>query len=349
MFSQIGVVILMFEVGLESSVRDVIAVGRSAVGVAAIGTGATFAAVFFLVSFAAKGMHLESRVFLATALTATSIGITARVLKDLGRTRSREARTILGAAVADDVIGLLLLALVSAWIKGRSNGGDASLGSVFFVIAKTMTFLALSVFVGVRVTPAIFSAASRLKTPGALLTTGVTFCFFYAWFASAIGLAPLVGAFAAGLVLDDGHSAKFVARGERPLSQLIEPISDWLVPVFFVVMGVRSEVARLLEPSAIALTATLAGGAILGKLACGLGSARGTNRLVVSIGMMPRGEVSLIFASLGTTLVASGAPLLGKREHAAIVAVVVITTLVAPPLLKWSFARAHAETARTAS
>jgi len=341
MLSQIGALILLFEVGLESTVRDVVAVGAAASRVAVLGTVGSFAAGWLVARLVLPDASAPTHVFLAASITATSVGITARVFKDIGQTRSREARTILGAAVLDDILGLVVLALVSGWIA-RDNAGASALTatSLLLSIGKTAVFLAAALFVGIRFTPQLFALAARLHTAGALLAVGLAFCFFLSWGAEAIGLAPIIGAFAAGLVLEDLHSARFVARGERSLAQQVEPISGFLVPIFFVVMGLRADVRFFARLDTMALAAALTLAAIVGKLFCAFGAKSGVRRLAVAIGMMPRGEVTLIFASLGATLKINGAPVLDGRGYAALVAVVALTTLLAPTSLKWTFASA---------
>jgi Kef-type K+ transport system membrane component KefB len=149
-----------------------------------------------------------------------------------------------------------------------------------------------------------------------------------------------VGAFAAGLVLEERHSAAFVARGERSLEELLQPLSSFLVPIFFVVMGLRADLRVLVGTDTFALLTALLVAAVAGKAVCALGAARGADRTVVALGMMPRGEVTLIFASLGLTLVSGGAPLLDRRAYSALVAVVVATTLLTPTLLERRLRRA---------
>jgi Kef-type K+ transport system membrane component KefB len=334
MLSQLGVLVLLFGVGLESTVADVVAVGAAAARVAVLGTIASFAFGFALSFAIAPSAGVGLHAFLGAAITATSIGITARVFKDLGKTRTPEARTILGAAVLDDIIGLVVLAVVSGILTSHT----ASPIGIAWTLAKTAGFLAVAVVVSMRVTPRLFRLAARLRTGGVLLAVGLSFCFFLSWAAHMMGLAPLVGAFAAGLVLEDAHSAHFVARGERSLSQLVEPLSEFLVPFFFVVMGLRADVRVLFQPDTLLLAGALTLAAIAGKLACGLGAKRGVDRLTVAIGMVPRGEVTLIFASLGVTL---SSRVLDPRGYSALVAVVVLTTLVTPALLKWAFSRAR--------
>ena len=340
MLAQLGALILLFEVGLESTVRDVLAVGVSALRVAALGTIGTFAVGWLAARLFMPDASNITHAFVAAAITATSVGITARVFKDLGMMRSREARTILGAAVLDDIFGLLVLAVVTGYIDGSASSSNRSEpAKIAWIIGKTAVFLTVAVALGMRVAPRIFASAARLRTQGALLAAGLSFCFVFAWVTSLIGLAPIIGAFAAGLVLEDLHSAHFVARGERPLAQLVEPISSFLVPLFFVVMGTRADVHAFAQPATLMLAFGLMVAAIIGKLACALGPVSGVNRLAVAFGMTPRGEVTLIFAGLGMTLQAAGAPVLGPRAYSALVTVVVLTTLLTPPALKWSFAR----------
>jgi Kef-type K+ transport system membrane component KefB len=342
MLSQIGALILLFEVGLESTVRDVIDVGAAASRVAILGTVGSLGAGWLVARFVLPEASSATHVFLAASITATSVGITARVFKDIGQTRSSEARTILGAAVLDDILGLVVLALVSGWIARDSSGPSMSTAtSLLLSVGKTAVFLAAALFIGVRFTPQLFALAARLHTAGALLAVGLAFCFFLSWGAEAIGLAPIIGAFAAGLVLEDLHSARFVARGERSLAQQIEPISGFLVPIFFVVMGLRADIRFFARLDTVALAGALTIAAIVGKLFCALGTRSGVRRLAVAIGMMPRGEVTLIFASLGATLKINGVPILDGRGYSALVAVVVLTTILAPISLKWTFASAR--------
>ena len=173
-----------------------------------------------------------------------------------------------------------------------------------------------------------------------LLAIGLSFCFFLAWLASRVGLAPIVGAFAAGLILEDLHYRDFVDRGEHALEELIEPIASFLVPVFFVLMGVRTDLAAFTKPGVLLLAATLTIAAIIGKQMCALGViGKGLDRLSVGIGMVPRGEVGLIFANIGLTLVVAGERVVDQSVFSAVVVMVIVTTVITPPALKWSFER----------
>ena len=335
--AQVGMLLLMFEVGLDLSVSDLFAVGPSSVMVALIGTIASLAIGAGTAALMMPGAPLFAHIFIGAALAATSVGITARVLKDMGASRSAEAQIVLGAAVVDDVLGLVALGIVGAWFApryGPTAVGDASISAL---IMKTIGFLVLAIVLGSQLTPAWFRRAARLRTSGALLAVGLCFCFFMSWAASAIGLAALVGAFAAGLVLEDVHSEMFVRRGERPLNEMLQPMTSFLVPVFFVLVGFRADIRTLAHPTTLAVPLALAAAAIAGKLLCGLGvRARGVSKLTVALGMIPRGEVALVFAALGGTYKIGELPLLDQHGYTAIVTVVILTTLLTPPALKWS-------------
>jgi Kef-type K+ transport system membrane component KefB len=280
---------------------------------------------------------MAAHVFLGAAITATSVGITARVLKDLGASRSGEAKIILGAAVVDDVLALVVLGAVAAWVGTGQNAPAFRITSIAALVMKTVGFLVLAIVLGMRFTPAWFRHAARLRAGGALLAVGLCFCFLLSWAASAIGLAALVGAFAAGLVLEDKHSEVFVQRGEPPLGELLQPMTAFLVPVFFVLVGFRTNLAALGRPATLAFAVALSVAAVVGKLSCALGVLnRGVRRLTVAAGMIPRGEVTLVFAALGSTLQVGQAPLLDERGYTALIAVVIVTTLVTPPALKRS-------------
>jgi Kef-type K+ transport system membrane component KefB len=345
--SRLGMLLLLFQVGLDLSVRDLFEVGSSSLVVALIGTIASLAIGTATAAALMPGMPAATHVFLGAAITATSVGITARVLKDMAASRSGEAKIILGAAVADDVLALVVLGAVSAWVAASHGSTGVNAGSVVALVMKTVGFLVLAIVLGMRLTPTWFRRAARLRTEGALLAVALCFCFFLSWAASAIGMAALVGAFAAGLVLEDTHSEIFVQRGERPLSELLKPMTSLLVPVFFVLVGFRANLAALAQPPVLALAAALSLAAVLGKLACAGGVLRGgINKLAVAVGMIPRGEVTLVFAASGSALRFGQTPLLDERSYSALVAVVIVTTLLTPPALKWSLRTARASETR---
>ena len=338
--SQLGAILLLFHVGLESTVAQMLEVGRSAFLVATIGVAGPFLLGWGVGAWLLPDTSIYVHIFLGATLTATSVGITARVLKDLGRSQSGEARIILGAAVVDDVQGLLILAVVTGVMTAANQGVGLSYGAIGVVVLKATAFLFGSLTLAVYVSPRLFSLASKLEASGVLLAFGLAFCFALAGLASLIGLAPIVGAFAAGLVLEELHDRAFVNRGERSLEHLVEPIASFLAPIFFVMMGVRTDLHAFTEPGVLGLAAMLTVAAVAGKQLCAFGVAgKGYDRLSVAIGMTPRGEVGLIFANIGLTLMVAGERILTESVFSAVVIMVIATTLMTPPALKWSFGR----------
>ena len=338
--SQLGAVLLLFQVGLESTVSQMLAVGLSSFFVATLGVVGPFVLGWGAGAWLLPQASIHTHLFLGATLTATSIGITARVLKDLGVSASDEARIILGAAVIDDVQGLVILAVVTGIIAAANQGTALSYAAVALVVVKATVFLLGALVLGAYLSPSLFSFASKLEAGGVLLAVGLAFCFVLAWSADAIGLAPIVGAFAAGLVLEDLHQRDFVDRGEHALEHLIEPIAAFLVPVFFVLMGVRTELRVFAAPGVLGLAAALTVAAIIGKQICAFGVVgKGLDRLSVGIGMIPRGEIGLIFANMGLTLVVDGQSVVDRSVFSAVVVMVIATTVMTPPALKWSFER----------
>ena len=334
--AQLGAVILLFEVGLESTVRDMLQVGARSLMVAVLGVVAPWALGWWVGALLLPEHSVYVHAFLGAVLTATSVGITARVLKDLGRSRSPEARIILGAAVIDDVLGLVALAAVATVIATADSGAVLSYSVLVLVLGKALLFLFGALSLGVVLSPWLFSFASQLRGSGVLLATALVFCFTLAWLASAIGLAPIVGAYAAGLILEDLHYRDF-AKEERQLENLVRPISSFLVPVFFVLMGMRVDLNTLMRPEILGLAAALTVAAVLGKQACALGALGARlDWLSIGIGMIPRGEVGLIFANIGLTLVVRGERIIDAATYSAVVIMVMLTTLITPPALKWS-------------
>jgi Kef-type K+ transport system membrane component KefB len=345
LLARLGVVMLLFRVGLESTVAEMLAVGWASLAVATLGVVVPFGLGWLVGAWLLPASGPYVHAFLGAALSATSVGITARVLSDLGRSKSAEARIILGAAVIDDVLGLVLLAVVGGVVAAADRGASASLGSIAIIVLKSAGFLFASLIAGVWASPRLFRVASRLKARGVLLAVGLSICLLFSWAAGAAGLAPIVGAFAAGLVLEDVHYQDFTSRGEHGLEELVEPITSFLAPVFFVMMGLRTDLGAFVGRGVPLLAAALTIAAIVGKQAAMLGTGRGVDRLTVGLGMVPRGEVGLIFANMGMTLTLGGAPLFDRATYSAIVVMVIATTFVAPPALKWSLRRAAARAA----
>jgi Kef-type K+ transport system membrane component KefB len=340
MFARIGVLILLFEVGLESTLADMLRVGTSALLVACLGVAAPFALGWAVGAWLLPSAGAFVHAFLGATLAATSVGITARVLQDLGRSRSNEARVILGAAVIDDVLGLVILAAVTAIIMAADRGGTLSYVELGGTLLKAIGVLAGAMVIGMLASRRIFNLAARLRTHGVLLVVGLSFCFLFSWLATVVGLAAIVGAFAAGLILEEGHYHQFTHRGEKTLHDLMQPISGFLVPVFFVLMGMRTDLLAFGTTEILALAGALTIAAIIGKQLSSLGVLdRGIDRITVGIGMIPRGEVGLIFANVGLGLTLGGVPVVDTATFSAVVVMVIATTMVTPPALKWSMSR----------
>ncbi len=336
----LGVLLLLFEVGLESTVGDMMKVGASSFLVAVIGVVTPMALGFGVgrVFLPRAGPYVWA--FLGATLCATSVGITARVLQDMSRSQTPEARIILGAAVIDDVLGLVILAVVTGLITSADAGGTLSAGSIALIVLKAAGFLVGALWLGSIVSPRLFRLASKLNARGVLLTVGLAFCFLLSWLASLVGLAAIVGAFAAGLVLEELHYRDFRERGEHTLAELIEPLSAFLSPIFFVLMGMHTDLSALARREVILFAAVLTLAAILGKQLCGLGVlGQGYDRLSIGVGMIPRGEVGLIFANIGIGLTIAGTPIIDAAEYSALVVMVIVTTMITPPALQWSMNR----------
>lgn len=340
LLAEIGVVLLLFEVGLESRLEDMRRVGLSAMLVAVVGVAAPFALGWIGSSLLLPDAPGHVHMFIGAVLCATSVGITARVFQDLGRIDSPEARIILGAAVIDDVLGLVILAVAQGVVMSANGSGSITAGAVGAMVLKATGFLVGGVLIGAWLAPRIFRLASLLRTHGMLAGAGLAFCFAFAYASSVAGLAPIVGAFAAGLILEEAHYSELAEREQTNLRKLLEPTVALLVPTFFVLMGARVDLTVLGNVSTIGLALAITLAAVIGKQACSLGVLqRGVSRLAVGIGMVPRGEVGLIFAAVGTRLTLNGRPVIDSNTFSAVVIMVILTTFAAPPLLKWALLR----------
>jgi len=334
--ARIGVVVLLFQVGLESTIRDILNVGLSSLLVALLGVLAPFGLGWLVGAWLLPGHTVYAHAFLGATLCATSVGITARVLQDIGKSREKEARIILGAAVIDDVLGLIILATVSGIILAAGQGGKPSVWSQAQIALKAGGFLIISLMLGSFLTPKIFSRAAKLQGPGVLIGVSLAFCFLLSFLSGIVGLAPIVGAFAAGLLLESVHFREFGEREIHYLEDGLQPITEFLVPVFFVQMGAKVDLRVFGSMEALWLALALTVAAVIGKQLCSLGVVgRGVNRWAVGLGMIPRGEVGLIFASIGAGLVLAGERIIDTTTYSAVVIMVIVTTLITPPLLKW--------------
>jgi len=338
MLAQIGVLFLLFQVGLESNVRRMLAVGASSLLVAVLGVVAPMVLGFGVMRWFFPGHHPLAAWFVGATLCATSVGITARVLSDLKRTGSREGRIILGAAVIDDVLGLMVLAVIVGIIEAAGRGAGFEAASLLWILGKSVGFVVAAVVAGQWLSRHAFGLATRLGGGGLLLPLALVFCFGFAFLAGKAGLAPIVGAFAAGLVLDEVHYADLKARdhAQRGIPELLEPIAGFLVPIFFVLMGMRVDLRAFGSPVVLGFAAVLTLAAVVGKQVCSLGVLeKGTDRLAVGLGMIPRGEVGLVFAGVGATLILAGERVVSGEVFSAVVVMVAVTTLVTPVLLVW--------------
>jgi Kef-type K+ transport system membrane component KefB len=230
----------------------------------------------------------------------------------------------------------VVLAVVSGLVTAATaSSGGVGWTAILWIVAKASIFLVLAVIVGRFWSPRMFLHAARLKVSGALLAVCICFCFAMSALAGLAGLAPIIGAFAAGVILEEVHYKTFVERGERTVQDLLFPITTLIVPVFFVVTGLRVDVRSFASPTVLGFAALVTVVAIAGKQICGLGVLeRGVDRLAIGVGMIPRGEVSLIFAGLGSIVLLQGRPVLSQATFSALVLMVMLTTLITPPLLK---------------
>lgn len=360
--AELGVVVLLFQIGLESNLQEMRRVGLRATLVAVIGVVAPFvlgAVVFGPLLFPDQSANVH--LFFGATLTATSVGITARVFKDLRFLASAEARIVLGAAVIDDVIGLVILAVVAAIVAN----GSVEAATVVWIVVKAVVFLGGAIALGNRAAPALSRAFSRIQTgTGMKFTLAVSVCLVLAFLAQAIGLAPIVGAFAAGLILDEvtfkdfkgpevhGHVREAVRPADAEtrrrvdqvlghdarhhLQSLIEPIGHFVVPIFFVYTGAQVNLAVLRDGRVLAVALAVTAVALAGKLVAGLAAGR-VDRWLVGWGMAPRGEVGLIFAVVGRQL-----GVVDETTFSILVVMVMLTTLATPPVLAALIRRRHA-------
>ena len=343
LLAEIGVVLLLFEIGLETRLVDLIKVGPVSALVAIVGVVLPFVLGYFCVVYFQKFsiLNLEASmvglvaIVTGATLTATSVGITARVLADLDRLQTKEARIVLTAAIIDDVLGLIILGVVSGIVSSFESGGAGAegitLSSVAFITAKAFGFLAVSIVVGRIVAPRIFGFFARIDRNNLVWLMAIAFCFVYAYCSNLFSLAPSVGAFAAGLVLRETDQFKTIESG-------IKPVSHFFAPIFFVMVGAAVDVS-VFNPfvseniMVISIALILFVAAVVSKYASGyVVYEKGVRKSIIGVGMIPRGEVGLIFAKIGLVHGVFKTDL-----FSAVTAMVILTTFIVPPLLKWMF------------
>lgn len=333
--AEIGVVVLLFEIGLETDLKQLFRVGGSATAVAMVGVALPFlgGALYWISPLGHRAYDVVSAsttgIFLGAALTATSVGITARVLTDMKVMHSVEARLVIGAAVIDDVLGLVILGVVASLAAGTGVG----FWSVATALAVAVGFLVIAIGVGLRIAPRIFAVVDRMRVRGTLLVAAFGFVLLLAAAADLAGSAMIVGAFAAGIILSGTN--QFDA-----IEAQIKPVADIFTPVFFLSIGAQLDLGVLNPFLPENQRVLLIGGIITliaaaGKVAAGWAvPGRRFNRVAVGLGMMPRGEVGLIFANIGLTV-----GVLSRELFSVIMLMVIVTTFLTPPLLKLAFAR----------
>ena len=318
LLSELGVILLLFVIGLETDLRKLMQVGGSATAVALVGValpligGIAFGQLL--------GMPLMVSLFLGAALTATSVGITARVLSDLGHLQDDESQIILGAAVVDDIIGLVLLTLVGT----LAVGGELTFLGIGRIVLIAFGFVLLAIVIGSKLAPMLIRAIDRIDIARGLFFASIVFAFALAWLAQRAGSAIIIGSFAAGLVLARTHRGKDIARE-------VHDVSQFFVPIFFVAVGAAVDL-RTIDRRFILIGLGLTVIGVLGKVAAGyVVWKKGVKRLVIGVGMIPRGEVGLIFARMGLATAA-----LTPHLYSAIAMMVLVTTFITPPLLAWN-------------
>ncbi|HEU5208351.1 MAG TPA: cation:proton antiporter [Longimicrobiales bacterium] len=320
LLAELGVILLLFQIGLETDLKRLLSVGPASAVVALTGVAVPFLGGYFVAD--ALGMDTMPAVVAGAALTATSVGITARVLSDLGRLQEPESQIVLGAAVMDDVVGLIILAVVSQVV----GGAELTAGSVLMTTALAFGFLIGVLVIGSFVVPRLFDFLAKIGKEETLGTMALAFAFLVAYLADAAGSALIIGAFAAGLVLAPTNHAMTVEHNVLRLSM-------FFVPIFFVSVGAAVDVRTFGDPQVLIIGGALIAVAIAGKFVAGYAPFwfKG-KKAVIGVGMIPRGEVGLIFAQMGLT---SGVLTLGY--FSALTLMVMVTTFMAPPLLKMLF------------
>ena len=316
--AELGVIMLLFAIGLETELASLVRVGAAATTVAVVGVALPFASGYF--AALALGLPTIHALVCGAALTATSVGITARVLSELGKLETSEGKVILGAAVIDDIIGLIILAVVASTVSGAA----LTAVSVTRIAGVAVLFVAAAVAIGSVIAAPLFRLVERIRVAGALGIMGLAFAFLLAWLAQRSGSAMIVGAFAAGLVL-------YKLPQRHAIEKATTSLGHFFVPIFFASVGAAVDLRALTDPAALLLGGALIVCGIVGKVLAGYGAwwFKG-DKLLVGIGMVPRGEVGLIFAQMG---LAAGA--IAAGEYGALMLMVLVTTFVTPPALAW--------------
>lgn len=315
-FSELGVLVLLFEIGLHTDLRSLARVGNAAAVVGLVGVAVPFVLGYYTAHL--LGLSTIASVVSGAALTATSIGISARVLSDLGQLATPEGQVVLGAAVLDDVVGLIILSVVSGLVSGTA----VTVAGVALTTAVAVGFIIAALVLGSWFVPPIMNVIERARTTGALGLLALAFAFLLAWLAARAGSAMIIGAFAAGLVLH-----RTPQRHE--IEHATTTIGFFFVPIFFAMVGAAVDLRSLANLHALTAGGALIAVGVLGKFVAGYAPwwFRGRKALV-GVAMIPRGEVGLIFAQMGLS---TGA--LDATMFSALTLMVMVTTFISPPLL----------------
>ncbi|HLB12431.1 MAG TPA: cation:proton antiporter [Dehalococcoidia bacterium] len=322
--AELGVIFLLFLTGLETRASDIFRVGGRAAAVAVLGVTFPFLMGYLFISL--LGRPTVEAVFVATAMVATSVGITARVLRDLGVLGSREARIILGAAVIDDIVGIMILAVA----QGLGSAGGLSAWGLVALVVQVVAFTLFLLLVGTRLIRRYSAHFEYLRMPEPTFVVAVALCLGLAALAGYIGLAAIIGAFLAGMVLAEAKEAHRIERHTLG-------VYEFLVPFFFVITGAMVDWRLFLQLDILALAGLVIVLAILGKMAGGVLGGLGMaprSALILGTGMVPRGEVGFIVASIGTSI-----GVIPQDMFSVVIIMSIVTTIVVPPVLKLLYRR----------
>jgi Kef-type K+ transport system membrane component KefB len=332
-FSSFGVVLLLFMAGLESTIDKLRRAGRAVVGLGFAEVILTFVFCYTVVWLLMPvGQNPTLPLLVAGALSATSVGISARSFQDMNKLRLPEAQVVLGAAVLDDILSLIILAVVT----GILTTGSVALSTIALIVLKAVLFFAAVAWFGTRFLQKDIALFAWLDRSHVKLYFSLLLLLVLAWLADLMGLATIIGAFAAGLILEDRFFQIEVKspEGGQTVESLLAPLEQLFAPLFFVLLGFQVDVTTFANLKVLLLGLLLTLAAIFGKMAATLILKKGYHKLVVGFGLVPRGEVTLIFASLGRSM-----GVLSTALYSVLIIVVLLTTLITPPCLTWALGR----------
>lgn len=327
LLSSFGVLVLLFAVGLESNIDDMLKVGGPAFSTAVTGVVVPSVLGYFTAKIFLPDHDPNFYLFTGAALCATSVGITARVFKDMGKLNIPEAKIVLGAAVIDDILGLIVLAVVA----GIISSGSLEISTIGIILLKAVLFLGVTLFIGAKFLRQQIKVAAILDNKNIRLLFPFALLVLLAWVSDKIGLASIVGAFTAGLIIKEEYFNDALKDKHKTVKSVIEPIETIFAPIFFVIMGLQVDLSAFVNFNILGVALALTAVAIIGKLVSGI-FAKGMDKKIIGIGMVPRGEVGLIFASIGKSI-----GVLNGTLFSGIIIIVILTTFITPPALKWAF------------